>query len=88
MLSPMYEITKILCHTDKIVSRIYDKATDLTSYGRVNSVGDSMILRKYGVALLRHQNLEYHPFNQIFIHNCIDFVRNRSVIYCHQYAWN
>ena len=53
-----YEMAKLLlCHTDEMLSPTYDIATALMSYGRVikSSVRDNMMLKKYGVALLRRR---------------------------------
>ena len=58
MLSPTYEITTALSHTDELISRPYDIAIVTISYGRVtmSSVWDSMMSKKkYGVALLRRR---------------------------------
>ena len=48
MLSPTYEITTALSHTDELISPPYDIAIVTISYGRVtmSSVGDSMMSKK------------------------------------------
>ena len=58
MLSPTYEITTALSHTDELISPPYDIAIVTISYGRVimSSVWDSMMSKKKcGVALLRRR---------------------------------
>ena len=48
MLSPTYEITTALSHTDELISPPYDIAIVTISYGRVimSSVWDSMMSKK------------------------------------------
>ena len=60
MLSPTYEITTALSHTDELISPPYDIAIVTISYGRVTKspVWDTMMSKKkYGVALLRRRSL-------------------------------
>ena len=54
ILSPTYDIATALCHTGELVSPPYEITIVATSYGWVtkSSVWDTMMLKKYGVALL------------------------------------
>ena len=58
MLSLTYEITTALSHTDELISPPYDIAIVTISYGRVTKspVWDTMMSKKYGVALLRRRS--------------------------------
>ena len=53
----MYEISTALMSYGGVSSPSYVIAKGVTSYGGVtkSSVSDSMVLKKYGVALLRHR---------------------------------
>ena len=69
MLSPTYEITTALSHTDELISPPYDIAIVTISYGRVtmSSVWDSMMSKKnmgwpFYAAV---QNNEHIPVGQI-----------------------
>ena len=62
MLSPTYEITTALSHTDELISPPYDIAIVTISYGRVtmSSVWDSMMSKKnmgwpfYAAVIFKH----------------------------------
>ena len=66
MLSPTYEITTALSHTDELISPPYDIAIVTISYGRVtmSSVWDSMMSKKnmgwpfYAAVVSRNKLLE------------------------------
>ena len=74
MLSPTYEITTALSHTDELISPPYDIAIVTISYGRVTKspVWDTMMSKKnmgwpfYAAVVRKHDILpnEHLPFKQ------------------------
>ena len=64
MLSPTYEITTALSHTDELISPPYDIAIVTISYGRVimSSVWDSMMSKK---------NVGWPFYAAVYLHSCI-----------------
>ena len=68
-LTPSYNIGILLLCPDEMLSPTYGLVTDLMSYGRYikSSVLDSIVLKKYGVALLHRRN----TITRAFIITCM-----------------